>query len=205
MAKKIVVCICTLMILVTVIVLARSINSPPEKISYGQCVSKNCTVAKNACFDASKTSLKSCLFQVANSTNKTEKRKNFSLCFSQYKEAKALCKDSFKQCKDSCIQFKCKDDEYFLNSSCKKACMGNDQCKNREFCNHEICLPPPNCKPGQSCVDVCYGFCERNTTRNIHKLCQNFPPASFCEGGKKNIIVTGTDEQGCSIYGCKEK
>ena len=33
--------------------------------------------------------------------------------------------------------------------------------------------------------------------------CQNFPGPSFCPGGTSNIIVTGTDANGCSTYGCK--
>lgn len=33
--------------------------------------------------------------------------------------------------------------------------------------------------------------------------CQNFPSPSFCPGGTEDIIVTGTDDVGCAIYGCK--
>ena len=33
--------------------------------------------------------------------------------------------------------------------------------------------------------------------------CQNFPPPSFCPEGINDVIVTGTDNNGCSIYGCK--
>ncbi|MFA6160114.1 MAG: hypothetical protein WC678_03445 [Parcubacteria group bacterium] len=33
--------------------------------------------------------------------------------------------------------------------------------------------------------------------------CQNFPPPSFCPSGTEDIIATGTDSNGCSIYGCK--
>jgi hypothetical protein len=39
---------------------------------------------------------------------------------------------------------------------------------------------------------------------NIEKICINFPPPSFCPGGTDDIVVTGTDSNGCSIYGCKE-
>ena len=33
--------------------------------------------------------------------------------------------------------------------------------------------------------------------------CQNFPGPSFCPDGIKDVIVTGTDNNGCSTYGCK--
>jgi len=33
--------------------------------------------------------------------------------------------------------------------------------------------------------------------------CQNFPGPNFCSGGISDIIVTGTNEDGCSTYGCK--
>lgn len=36
----------------------------------------------------------------------------------------------------------------------------------------------------------------------IQKKCQNFPPPSFCPGGTKDIIVIGSDENGCKIYAC---
>lgn len=40
---------------------------------------------------------------------------------------------------------------------------------------------------------------------DVKKQCQNFPPPSFCPGGVGDIIVTGNDSDGCSIYGCKSK
>ncbi|MFZ2188783.1 MAG: hypothetical protein WAV73_04440 [Candidatus Moraniibacteriota bacterium] len=42
-----------------------------------------------------------------------------------------------------------------------------------------------------------------NNQLDAAKQCQNFPPPSFCPGGVGDIIVTGTDNDGCSIYGCK--
>lgn len=38
---------------------------------------------------------------------------------------------------------------------------------------------------------------------DVAKQCQNFPPPGFCPGGVGDIIVTGTDNNGCSTYGCK--
>lgn len=38
---------------------------------------------------------------------------------------------------------------------------------------------------------------------DMTKQCQNFPPPNFCPGGVNEIIVMGTDNAGCSIYGCK--
>ena len=39
----------------------------------------------------------------------------------------------------------------------------------------------------------------------IQPSCLNFPGPSFCPGGIDNIIVTGTNSEGCSIYGCKNE
>ena len=37
----------------------------------------------------------------------------------------------------------------------------------------------------------------------IQSSCQGFPPPDFCPGGTGEIIITGTDSNGCAIYGCK--
>ena len=39
----------------------------------------------------------------------------------------------------------------------------------------------------------------------IEKTCENFPGPSFCPGGIDDIIVTGTDANGCSEYDCVSK
>ena len=38
----------------------------------------------------------------------------------------------------------------------------------------------------------------------IQSSCQGFPPFDFCPGGTGEIIITGTDSNGCAIYGCRE-
>ncbi len=42
-------------------------------------------------------------------------------------------------------------------------------------------------------------------TNQIEKTCQNFPPPNFCPKGIDDIFVTGTDDNGCAIYGCQSE
>ena len=95
----------------------------------------------------------------------------------------------------------------------------NKECELKQFCGEymylglntfaekDICLYFANktncpteimCREGyEGCTgeDGCPTCCE--------KICQNFPPPDFCPGGTADIIITGTDNHGCSTYGCR--
>ncbi len=67
-------------------------------------------------------------------------------------------------------------------------------------------LPPDWCKDGKIVSggkDNC--GCEKPPIcdDDVVAICQNYPTASFCAGGTKDIIITGKDEKDCPIYGCK--
>lgn len=109
-------------------------NNSSEKINYGQCV-KNCTIAKKACFKEAMSSLKSFKLDILNSSiNKSEKKELIKVALLNFTSELKECKKEFKSCKDSCIQYKCKENQIFLNQTCQKTCLVNDDCKKNEIC-----------------------------------------------------------------------
>ena len=50
-----------------------------------------------------------------------------------------------------------------------------------------------------------YAILRAQNVPEIQSSCQNFPPPNFCPDGVDDIIVIGTDDNGCSIYGCQHE
>jgi hypothetical protein len=73
-----------------------------------------------------------------------------------------------------------------------QACMGDDYCKDAEYCNYDYCLPNPYCVEGEPCTDECWGAC------SPRPACEPLPCDVWCEFGH----VLGPD--GCPTCTCNE-
>ncbi len=121
-------------------------NSPNkiQKMNYGLCVS-NLTKEKNECFKEAQGEYKVCESSIRNLTkslkennqtiNKTEIKNLRENCSSNFKKELTICKENFKQQKEFCRQFKCKENELFLNNTCVK------ECERNEVYFNNTCLP----------------------------------------------------------------
>jgi len=92
--------------------------------NYGLCT-KQCVQERQDCFVNSKTLLDNCKKEVANkfnnfTINKTESKEALAICKFLYGLDKESCKVDFKYCKDSCLNYKCKENETILDNHCKK-------------------------------------------------------------------------------------
>ena len=100
----------------------KSINKTNE-MTYGLCVA-NQTKVKNSCFKEVQSTYKICKKaireQVKNETltNKTEIKDMRTNCRDAMKNTLSVCKSNFKLAKENCIQYKCKDNEIFVNGTC---------------------------------------------------------------------------------------
>lgn len=101
-------------------------NKGQNKMTYGRCVA-NLTIGKNSCFAAAKEGYRTCRFNIKNMTeigeldrrlNRTEIRNGLSECRNAYKEEIKACKEWFKLNKESCGQYKCKENEVFVDNAC---------------------------------------------------------------------------------------
>ncbi len=96
-----------------------------NRINYGLCV-KNYTEQKKDCFKKAKETFKVCksnLWDIINAdnstlTNRTIIKQKFFDCLSNYKDSLKQCKADFKQWKETCRQFKCKENQSFVNGTC---------------------------------------------------------------------------------------
>jgi len=114
------------------------------KMTYGLCVS-NLTKEKNECFKETQGKYRICESDIRNLTkslkennqtlNKTEIKKLRENCLSDFKKKLKICKENFKQQKEVCRQFKCKENELFLNNTCVK------ECERNEIYFNNTCLP----------------------------------------------------------------
>jgi hypothetical protein len=100
-----------------------------SKLNYGQCV-YNLTIEKFDCFKDAQQDYKDCRNSIKNLTqnykennmtlNRTEMKIAMKNCLSAFKTEITSCKTVFKQNKIPCGQFKCKENEVFLNNTCIK-------------------------------------------------------------------------------------
>jgi len=79
------------------------------------------------------------------------------------------------------------------DSLCIDKC-GNGVCEGRDVmvCQGTGC---PCTETAESCPEDC----------GLSQECDNHPGPDFCPGGLEDIVKTGTDENGCAIYGCKDE
>ena len=98
-----------------------------KEMNYGRCVS-NITKVKNSCFKEAQQKYKLCE-KIIRDTNKNNTANNITInktetklmreaCRNTLKQEKEVCKTNFKTGKDLCIEFKCKENEVFLNNTC---------------------------------------------------------------------------------------
>jgi hypothetical protein len=128
------------------VAIAKSNNSTEKKMNHGLCVS-NCTIAKKTCFKEAMLDFKDSKLDIRNSSiNKSEKKELTKSALLNFTLNLKECKVEFKKCKDSCVQYKCKENEVFLNQTCRKTCLANADCKKNEIClnDSKICVHRQN-------------------------------------------------------------
>ena len=78
------------------------------------------------------------------------------------------------------------------------ACASGEHCSTRDG----ICLPPPDCKPGQMCAEVCYGTCVPDKAASSASLCEADRAcrvrASYCGGCRCEAVLAGASVAPCA-------
>ena len=99
---------------------------------------------------------------------------------------------------DKCGDGICDETEQKNPNICPQDCEDNqDNIPPRQSkCGDGVCGKVEKANP-----NLCPEDCEDNS--DIQISCQNFPPPNFCPGGVNDVIITSTNENGCSVYGCK--
>jgi hypothetical protein len=58
--------------------------------------------------------------------------------------------------------------QFWLPEPAKPRCLSDAECSTTTHCNaDEICLPPPECEPGDACPAVCSGYCAAATCTDL--------------------------------------
>lgn len=82
-----------------------------------------------------------------------------------------------------------------------RSCTSSANCGSTEHCSTEdgVCLPPPDCKPGQMCAEVCNGTCVPTqappTSCRTNADCQTL--SNYCEGCRCEAGLKGAPQAPC--------